>query len=227
MYRNSASPTQSDELGKVLFTGEDSSGAKVTYASMTSSINTGTFDSNNYQGKITVKTHGKSSGISTEVALFEAAGTGISLGNAISLDGTTTTFNGNVDLTTGVTDVSFLKFGDVSGNITSKILTNYEEGTFTPAYTTSDPTDLDVTYTTQHGSYTRIGRLVTFQLKIVFNTVTDRGLGDIIISGLPYNKSSTDSNNPAMISNLITIGVDLGVAYQVLYVILTELQTLV
>ena len=51
----------------------------------------------------------------------------------------------------------------------------------------------------------------------MFNTVTDRGLGDIIISGLPYNKSSTDSNNPAMISNLIVQGVDLGVNHQVLY----------
>ena len=126
---------------------------------------------------------------------------------------------GNISVNSGNGTVfaSTVDFGATSGNITSKQLTIYEEGTFTPAYTTSDTPYPLVTYTTREGSYTRIGRLVTFQLKIVFDTVSTVGTSDIIITGLPYNKSSTGSDNPAMIANVITQGVDFGLSHQVLY----------
>ena len=69
------------------------------------------------------------------------------------------------------------------GGATSSLLDDYEEGTFTPSYATSG---FSGTYLNQVGHYTKIGRLVNFQLQLDTTAVASAGSGNIIITGLPY-----------------------------------------
>ena len=68
-------------------------------------------------------------------------------------------------------------------------LDDYEEGTFTPTYggLGGNPT---VTYDVDYGHYTKVGRLVTFNLGLGTDAVSG-GSGNVVINGLPF----TISNN--------------------------------
>jgi hypothetical protein len=75
---------------------------------------------------------------------------------------------------------------DFSGvNTAAEILDDYEEGTWTPAYTASSGGA--ATYNTQNGSYTKIGNKVTVigELQAKRNTLS----GNITVSGLPFSHS--------------------------------------
>jgi hypothetical protein len=65
-------------------------------------------------------------------------------------------------------------------------LDDYAEGTWTPTITLGAGS---VTYTTQRGTYTKVGRLVTIQCFIQVNTVSTPS-GSLKISGLPFTSSS-------------------------------------
>jgi hypothetical protein len=72
----------------------------------------------------------------------------------------------------------------VGGTGAANTLDDYEEGTWTPTIvgTTSAGTG---TYGQQNGSYTKVGRQVSFQLFITLSAHT--GTGFIQINGLPFN----------------------------------------
>lgn len=71
-------------------------------------------------------------------------------------------------------------------------LDDYEEGTWTPAITFATPGDLSVTYATQLGEYTKIGRLVTVNFGIVTSAFTHTtASGNLNISGLPFAANAT------------------------------------
>lgn len=68
-------------------------------------------------------------------------------------------------------------------------LDDYAEGTWTPVIRGSTTAGL-FTYTSQQGIYTKIGRLVTVHVNLVVNTVTTAAVGNLEISGLPFNAGS-------------------------------------
>jgi hypothetical protein len=72
-------------------------------------------------------------------------------------------------------------FGATGGAVTSKTLDDYEEGTWTPAYTAVSGA---ASYGTQQGSYTKIGNkvMVTGVLQAQRGTLS----GTTVISGLPF-----------------------------------------
>ena len=89
---------------------------------------------------------------------------------------------GNFSNTTGAL---ISNFGlAVGGTGAVNTLDDYEEGTWTPTIvgTTSAGTG---TYGQQNGSYTKVGRQVSFQLFITLSAHT--GTGFIQINGLPFN----------------------------------------
>lgn len=64
-------------------------------------------------------------------------------------------------------------------------------GSWTPALTFATPGDLSVAYTTQQGSYTRVGSLITAQFVIVTSTFTfTTASGDLQVTGLPFTAAS-------------------------------------
>jgi len=85
-----------------------------------------------------------------------------------------------------------IDFSATSGSGTSELFSDYEEGTWTPALAraTTAPT---VTYSAQTGYYTKVGRLVTVTIAIIW-TANSGGSGTWRISGLPFT-TSNDTNN--------------------------------
>lgn len=70
------------------------------------------------------------------------------------------------------------------------INTTYSEGTWTPAITAATPGDLAVTYSTQRGNYTKIGRQVIAECVLVTSSFTyTTATGEFRISSLPFTAS--------------------------------------
>jgi hypothetical protein len=108
-------------------------------------------------------------------------------GNISWLTACSTTTSGNLAFPSGQ-GIDFSATTEGSGTMTSELLADYEEGTFTPVYTGSggNPT---VAYDTQSGVYTKVGRLVTYRIGLV-TTSASGGSGDLGISGLPFAAAS-------------------------------------
>lgn len=79
-------------------------------------------------------------------------------------------------------------------------LDDYEEGTFTPVITGSTTAGVG-TYTSQTGSYTKIGRLVFFNLRVAWTAHT--GTGSLQIS-LPFVSSGSGLGSAALFYSNIT-----------------------
>jgi hypothetical protein len=73
-----------------------------------------------------------------------------------------------------------------SASSDANTLDDYEEGTFTPTLTSGGT---GITYANQKGAYTKIGRLVTFQIALDLSAVTPAA-GQITIGGLPFTSSA-------------------------------------
>tara|TARA_R110002012_G_scaffold191716_2_gene359455 strand:+ start:1524 stop:2453 length:930 start_codon:yes stop_codon:yes gene_type:complete len=69
-------------------------------------------------------------------------------------------------------------------------LDDYEEGSWTPAFTASGGSAGSVAHSVQEGYYTKIGRLVTCQFNL---TLTNRGSwsGEVRLTGLPFDPADT------------------------------------
>ena len=73
-----------------------------------------------------------------------------------------------------------------SASSNANTMDDYEEGTFTPAFTFASGS---VTYSTQEGSYIKIGRLVHCTMAFVLSGVSSP-TGSVGISGLPFTNGS-------------------------------------
>lgn len=69
---------------------------------------------------------------------------------------------------------------------------DYEEGTFTPAFTFDTPGDLSVAYTIQDGRFVRLGDYVWFLVALSFTPTYTTASGVGRITGLPYNHFNGD-----------------------------------
>ena len=105
----------------------------------------------------------------------------------IDSDGNVTVKTGNLVIGTSGKGIDFSATSDGSGTMTSEVLDDYEEGTWTPAYSSSGA---NVTYGAASGKYTKVGRLVTVNWQINFGTVVATGTGSISIPGLPFTNAS-------------------------------------
>ena len=74
-----------------------------------------------------------------------------------------------------------------SASSDANTLDDYEEGSWTPTLTAST-TNPTVSYQTQTGAYTKIGRVVTISGRLQISS-TSGGSGNIQISGLPFNNN--------------------------------------
>ena len=80
-----------------------------------------------------------------------------------------------------------IDFSATPGTGTSELLADYEEGTWTPKITPS--TSGAVTYTTQDGTYTKVGRQVT--IVFVVAGTKNTASGEFRIGGIPFNISGS------------------------------------
>jgi hypothetical protein len=92
-----------------------------------------------------------------------------------------------------------LPFGQIkfpasqNASANANTLDDYEEGTWTPALSRlgSAPS---LTYTTQTGTYTKVGNMVTVTGTVVINAITSAGSTYNVLTGLPFSAGSTGYN---------------------------------
>jgi|DEB0MinimDraft_6_1074348.scaffolds.fasta_scaffold26599_3 hypothetical protein len=93
--------------------------------------------------------------------------------------------NGNLVFSTSGTGIDFSATADGSGTVTSELLDDYEEGTFTPEYE-GGTTAGSFTYATNLGIYTKIGRQVFVEIILTNITEVTAGSGTLFVTGLPF-----------------------------------------
>jgi len=128
------------------------------------------------------------------------------------VDDTTPQLGGNLDANssdiTGLGHVGFLATQDASGGAND--LDDYEEGVWTPTIQADGQfSDAESqTYSTQVGTYVKIGRLVFIQCKLVISSLGSLTTSqDAIIAGFPFSSSSTSNTHSAL-----TVGIGIGLA---------------
>jgi len=102
--------------------------------------------------------------------------------------------NGQVNDTT-VERLRIRESGGITFNgdtANANTLNDYEEGTWTPVYSTSGGGQSQ-TYNNQYGVYTKIGNLVTIHFNLDISSSSNIGSGDVAITGLPYASGSTST----------------------------------
>lgn len=86
---------------------------------------------------------------------------------------------------------------------------DYEYGTFSPTYSTTNGDASGVTYTIYNkGSYVKIGNVVHFQFQMSINAMTSAGTGVPKIGGLPFNTASSAPLNECTRYPISTYNVD-------------------
>jgi hypothetical protein len=105
----------------------------------------------------------------------------------ITLPGDVTLSTGNLIIGTSGKGIDFSAASHAAG-MTSELLNDYEEGTWTPALSFGGATT-GITYGTRFGQYTKIGRQVTLTCRVVL-TSKGSATGYASITGLPYNAAT-------------------------------------
>jgi hypothetical protein len=103
--------------------------------------------------------------------------------------------NGNLVMVTAGTGIDFSATSEGSGTMTSELLNDYEEGTWTPAYITTGVGFTTMTMSVLSATYTKVGRQVTVRSYIATDNVDTAGAtGNIRVSGLPFTSNGSSSN---------------------------------
>ena len=140
----------------------------------------------------------------TEVA--DDAVTGAKIENSPSIANGLTLTDGDLVFADGH-GISFAATSDASG-MTSELLDDYEEGTWTP--TAADLASGGNTTTTGQGRYTKIGRMVFINADIVnINTTGLTSSNTFVLTGLPFANNSTVRATSTLQTNRISNGDDI------------------
>lgn len=145
------------------------------------------------------------------------------VGNPNTRSGDQTIVNGNLVIGTAGKGIDFSADPSAAG-MTSELFDDYEEGTFTPTVAGSG-TAGTATYTAQIGRYTKIGRIVTCQVRL--NWSAGNGVGNFTIAGLPFTAAAQGAYGGAAIgwagdialtaNNVMTIYVGNGSSTLIVY----------
>ena len=120
-------------------------------------------------------------GIGTTVPNFTLAVTG-----TLGVSGNTTIANGNLIFGTAGKGIDFsINPSATSGTMSSELLSDYEEGTWSPTLSGST-TSGSFTYTIRSGIYTKIGNVVNINCYIVINSTAAALTGSVRIGALPF-----------------------------------------
>jgi len=113
--------------------------------------------------------------------------------------------SGNVILASGQ-GIDFSATADGSGTMTSELLDDYEEGTWTPAW--SFATSGSATISIDSATYTKIGRVVNVNARIFTSSISSP-VGTATLTGLPFTANSTIYDVPGSVSELLRWATDI------------------
>ena len=86
-----------------------------------------------------------------------------------------------------------IDFSATPGTGTSELFSDYEEGTWTPAFSASGLSG--ITYLIQQGTYTKIGRAVYVVFYVATSGTFTSGSAAVTITGLPFTSASTNTSH--------------------------------
>jgi hypothetical protein len=131
----------------------------------------------------------------TNIALGNASkGIGIGTGSVFPTNGSTAISDAGLDLgysSSRFKDLYLSGGAYIGGTGSSNHLDDYEEGTFTPIFTTSGGGE-SVTYDTQVGKYTKVGDRVMFSVFLGTDAFTG-GSSALGVDGFPFTFASGDN----------------------------------
>ena len=109
--------------------------------------------------------------------------------------GNLTIADGDLGIGTAGHGIDFSATSDAAGG-QNELLDDYEEGTWTPAYTLGSGSGFTMsaaTYTSSNtgGTYQKIGRLVTFAFRIQCSSHTINNGAHVVIGGLPFTSTTS------------------------------------
>ena len=100
---------------------------------------------------------------------------------------------GNLVIGTSGNGIDFSATSDTSnGTMSSELLDDYEEGTWTPSVTMSGG-DQSLGYAFRYGTYTKIGRKVHVEAYVKLNAVSNNGTGYMKLVGFPFNSINSST----------------------------------
>lgn len=124
---------------------------------------------------------------------------------------TTPTLVGDVTLSTGNlvigTSGKGVDFSATAGTGTSELLNDYEEGTWSPVYSTgTTPPTTPFTMDVVSATYTKVGRMVNIRAVIRTDSVDTTGsAGSLIIQGLPFTSAASSAGQtPVLVARVDT-----------------------
>ena len=108
-------------------------------------------------------------------------------------DGDLNLQDGNLVVASGH-GIDFSATADSSGTMTSELLDDYEEGSFT-AGLLGQTTAGSFNYTLQQGRYVKIGQAVTVQITIYYASRNTAPAGNLVITGLPFSANTNNTQH--------------------------------
>ena len=123
------------------------------------------------------------------------------VGNLSTRTGDQTIINGNLVIGTAGKGIDFSSDPSAPG-MTSELLDDYEEGTFTPTFS-CDTGTVTVNAATRTATYTKIGRQVTVNVLMSVDSV-NLPTGSLYVDGLPF--ASASNSSVALIANGFAAG---------------------
>jgi hypothetical protein len=134
----------------------------------------------------------------TNSPTISATGSDTNIGIRLAPKGTgsVTLVTGNLVVGTAGNGIDFSATGQPAG-MTSELLSDYEEGTWTPNLGRFTGGSITATYTTQNGWYKKIGNMVFLTMLVEINVVTSQGTSLSYVDGLPFAPArSNDAVGP-------------------------------
>lgn len=242
LYRDSASPAASDTLGEIEFNGEDSAGNKQAYGLIHASILSPTSTAEQGQlhfetataGALTEKMIiGTNNLVINEIgAVFNVRIEGDTDANLFYTDATNDKVGiGTISPAEKLDVVGKIKLSDnlvigTSGKgidfsitshpagMTSELLADYEEGTWTPAVGNQTV----VGSFSSNGAYTKIGRQVFFRGQVIGST-SIAGASGSFIGGLPYTSTASGTGSGTIANQTAGAIIFIGPADVNIYII--------
>ena len=125
----------------------------------------------------------------TTITFRVNGGTSFSTAGSIDTSGNLNLNTGNVVMTTSGKGIDFSATANSSGTMTSELLADYEEGTFTPTFTAS--AGAPTTVTLNSAAYTKIGRRVSVDVDFTI-TAIGTASGNLYFT-LPFSQSTAST----------------------------------
>jgi len=185
IHRVDTSIGDANGLGHIRFTAEGSGSGEVPAVEI-QAVSDGAWSAGSAPGALSIKTTPSGAEASTERM-------------RIAANGNVEVATGNLVIGTSGKGIDFSASTDGTGTVTSEVLDDYEEGTWTPTfYNITAAANIPATYDdTRHGNYTKIGRTVTLNVFLRTDAITlPATAADFIgIGGLPFTITSVGEHS--------------------------------